>query len=163
MAPILQLALLVAILLPAGKIGASLCSRFGIPAILAELMIGIVLGPGALNILHLRMFEGGQATGALMLLAQLGGYVLMFIAGIETDVDRMREASMTACYCGAVRSCLAISAGSRRGAHAGPFLDDRMLLGRSANGDERFYFRANIDGRGEDDFTRSDGDFGCGQ
>jgi len=96
MSAVLQLALLVAILLPAGKIGASLCSRFGIPAILAELLIGVVLGPGALNILHLRMFEGGQATGALMLLAQLGGYVLMFIAGIETDVDRMREASMTA-------------------------------------------------------------------
>jgi len=36
-----------------------------------------------------------------------------------------------------------------------------MLLGRSANGDERIYFRANIDGRGEDDLTRSDGDFGC--
>src|SRR5882724_2689287 len=96
MSSVLQLALLVAILLPAGKIGASLCSRFGIPAILAELLIGIVLGPGALNILHLRMFEGGQATGALLLLAQIGGMVLMFIAGIETDVDRMREASLTA-------------------------------------------------------------------
>src|SRR5712692_2526009 len=96
MSPVLQLALLVAILLPAGKIGASLCSRVGIPAILAELLIGVVLGPGALNILHFRMFEGGQATAALMLLAQLGGYVLMFIAGIETDVDRMHEASTTA-------------------------------------------------------------------
>ena len=96
MSPVLQLALLVAILLPAGKVGASLCSRFGIPAILAELLIGVVLGPGALNILHFHLFEGGQATAALMLLAQLGGYVLMFIAGIETDVERMREASMTA-------------------------------------------------------------------
>src|SRR5713101_8674549 len=96
MSPVLQLALLVAILLPAGKVGASLCSRFGIPAILAELLIGVVLGPGALNILHFHLFEGGQATAALMLLAQLGGYVLMFIAGVETDVERMREASMTA-------------------------------------------------------------------
>src|SRR5258708_12945676 len=95
MSPVLQLALLVAILLPAGKVGASLCSRFGIPAILAELLIGVVLGPGALNILHFHLFQGGQATGALMLLAQLGGYILMFIAGIETDVDRMREASIT--------------------------------------------------------------------
>ena len=31
-----------------------------------------------------------------MLLAQVGGLVLMFIAGIETDIDRMREASVTA-------------------------------------------------------------------
>ena len=31
-----------------------------------------------------------------MLLAQFGAIVLMFIAGIETDIDRMREASVTA-------------------------------------------------------------------
>jgi Kef-type K+ transport system membrane component KefB len=96
MQPALQLALLVAILLPAVKIAASLCSRFGIPAILGELLVGVVLGPGALNLLHLHLFEGGQATGTLLLLAQVGGYVLMFIAGIETDIDRMREASVTA-------------------------------------------------------------------
>ena len=96
MQPALQLALLLAILLPACKIAASLCTRFGIPAILGELLVGVVLGPGAVNLLHLHLFEGGQATGALMLLAQIGGFVLMFIAGIETDIDRMREASVTA-------------------------------------------------------------------
>jgi len=96
MDPALQLALLLAILLPAGKIAASLCTRFGIPAILGELLIGVVLGPGAINLFHIRLFEGGQATGALMLLAQLGAMLLMFIAGIETDVERMRQASVTA-------------------------------------------------------------------
>ena len=79
-----------------GKIAASLCTRFGIPAILGELLVGVLLGPGAINLLHLRVFDGEQATGALMLLAQLGAMVLMFIAGIETDIDRMREASVTA-------------------------------------------------------------------
>src|SRR5713101_5690420 len=96
MQPALQLALLLAILLPACKIAASLFSRLGIPPILGELLVGVVLGPGAINLLHLRLFVGGQATGALMLLAQLGGLVLMFVAGIETDIDRMREASVTA-------------------------------------------------------------------
>jgi len=96
MQPALQLALLVAILLPAVKMAASLCSRFGIPAILGELLVGVALGPGAFNLLHLHLFEGGHATGALLLFAQVGGYVLMFIAGIETDIDRMREASVTA-------------------------------------------------------------------
>jgi Kef-type K+ transport system membrane component KefB len=96
MQPALQLALLVAILLPAGKFAASFCSRFGIPAILGELLVGVVLGPGAVNLLHMNLFAGGQATGALMLLSQVGGMVLMFIAGVETDIDRMREASGTA-------------------------------------------------------------------
>src|SRR6266849_8132761 len=93
MQPALQLALLLAILLPACKIAASLFSRLGIPPILGELLVGVVLGPGALNLLHLHVFWGGQATGALMLLAQLGGLVLMFIAGLETDIERMRKAS----------------------------------------------------------------------
>jgi Kef-type K+ transport system membrane component KefB len=96
MQPALQLALLVAILLPAGKFAASLCTRFGIPAILGELLVGVLLGPGALNLLHLRMFDGELASGALMLLAQLGAMLLMFMAGIETDIERMREASVTA-------------------------------------------------------------------
>src|SRR5437660_3364366 len=96
MQPALQLSLLLAILLPSCKIAASLFSRLGIPPILGELLVGVVLGPGAINLLHLHLFGGGEATGALMLLAQLGGLVLMFVAGIETDIDRMREASVTA-------------------------------------------------------------------
>jgi Kef-type K+ transport system membrane component KefB len=96
MQPALQLALLIAILLPAGKFSASACTRFGIPAILGELLVGVLLGPGAINLLHLHLFEGGLASGALMLLAQLGAMLLMFMAGIETDIERMREASVTA-------------------------------------------------------------------
>src|SRR5258708_19467837 len=92
----LQLALLIAILLPAGKIVASISTRFGIPAILGELMVGVVAGPGCFNILHMRLFSGTPAGDAFLLLAQIGGFVLMFIAGLETDIDRMREASVTA-------------------------------------------------------------------
>src|SRR5947207_457644 len=96
MSPGLQLALLVAILLPAGKLVASLSSRVGIPPILGELVVGVMLGPGAVNLLHMHLFQGGEASGALLLMAQVGGLVLMFIAGLETDIDRMREASLTA-------------------------------------------------------------------
>jgi Kef-type K+ transport system membrane component KefB len=96
MQPVLQLALLLAILLPALKIAASICTRFGIPPILGELLTGVVLGPGVFNLLHWHLFRGGQATDTLLLLAQIGGYVLMFIAGVETDIDRMQEASVTA-------------------------------------------------------------------
>lgn len=31
-----------------------------------------------------------------MLLAQIGGIVLMFMAGYETDIERMKEAGVTA-------------------------------------------------------------------
>lgn len=96
MPPTLQLALLIAILLPAGKVVAALCTRFGIPAILGELLVGVAAGPGCLNMLHMRLFSGTPAADAFLLIAQIGGLVLMFIAGLETDIDRMREASATA-------------------------------------------------------------------
>ena len=96
MPAILKLGLLIAILLPASKIVASLFSRFGIPGIIGELMVGILAGPGALNLLHFKVFSGGHADSAFMLLAQFGGLVLMFIAGFETDIDRMKEAGVTA-------------------------------------------------------------------
>ena len=96
MPPSLQLALLIAILLPAGKVIAALCTRFGIPAILGELLVGVLAGPGCLNLLHMRLFSGTPAADAFLLIAQIGGLVLMFIAGLETDIDRMREASVTA-------------------------------------------------------------------
>jgi Kef-type K+ transport system membrane component KefB len=98
MAPALQLALLLAILLPSVKIAASLCARFGIPPILGELLVGVAFGPGLFNLLGWHVFHSGQASSTLMLLAQIGGYVLMFIAGIETDIERMQEASITAFF-----------------------------------------------------------------
>jgi Kef-type K+ transport system membrane component KefB len=92
----LQLALLIAILLPAGKIAAAICARFGVPTIMGELLVGVAAGPGLLNIMHWKLFSGTAATDAFMLLAQIGGFVLMFIAGLETDIDRMHEAGPTA-------------------------------------------------------------------
>lgn len=92
----LQLALLIAILLPAGKVVAAICARYGIPTIMGELLVGVAAGPGCMNMLHWKLFSGSSATDAFMLLAQIGGFVLMFIAGLETDIDRMREAGTTA-------------------------------------------------------------------
>jgi Kef-type K+ transport system membrane component KefB len=96
MSATLQLALLIAILLPASKFAASIFARFGIPAILGELLVGVVVGPGCLNILHMRLFSGTPAADAFLLMAQIGGLVLMFIAGLETDINRMREAGTSA-------------------------------------------------------------------
>lgn len=94
----LQLALLIAVLLAAGKLVAAGCMRVGIPAILGELMLGVVAGPGCFNILHMQIFSGTSASQAFLLIAQIGGIVLMFIAGLETDIDRMRQASATAFF-----------------------------------------------------------------
>ena len=66
------------------------------PAILGELLVGLPPVPAHSNILHQALFQGTAAAEAFLLLAQIGGLVLMFIAGLETDIERMREASVTA-------------------------------------------------------------------
>jgi len=100
MQPSLQLAL------PAGyptsdmQMPPSLFSRLGIPPILGELLVwASVLGPGATTMLHLRLFDGGSGDRSSVLLASTRSLVLMFVAGIETDIDRMREASLTPSSC----------------------------------------------------------------
>ena len=65
MPPALQLALLIAILLPAGKIVAAIFTRYGIPAILGELMVGVVAGPGCIDMLHMHLFSGTPAADSL--------------------------------------------------------------------------------------------------
>ena len=94
--------------------------------------------------------QDGQATSTLLLLAQVGGYVLMFIAGIETDIDRMREASVTAFVVALSGVIWPFLLGAGVGTSPRTFLDNGVLPGRSADGDERFDFRAHADGRRAD-------------
>lgn len=67
---------------------ALLSKRVGLPAVFGELMVGLILGPSLLNVI--------QQTDFLKLLSQLGVIVLMFIAGLETDLQMMRKVGTAA-------------------------------------------------------------------
>ncbi len=110
------------------EIAASLCTRFGIPAILGELMVGVLAGPGASTSCICAFSQALPAADCFLLLAQIGGLVLMFIAGLETDIERMREASATAFPGGVVRRHLAVLPGSGRSAPARPALEQRAAF-----------------------------------
>jgi len=61
--------------------------RFGLPAVVLEILYGLLLGPEALNII--------QAASAdnefIVLLAELGLFLLMFLAGFEVDFERLER------------------------------------------------------------------------
>ena len=61
--------------------------RFGLPAVVLEILFGLVLGPEVLNII--------QASSAdnefIVLLAELGLFLLMFLAGFEVDFERLER------------------------------------------------------------------------
>src|SRR6266481_6752313 len=109
MTPALQLALLLASLLPAVKIAASLCERWGVPAILGELLVGVVLvsiaGPEK-DIDRMR-----KAGGAAFFVA-LGGVIVPFILG--AGVGRLAGLSwITACFLGGALTATSVSISAR--------------------------------------------------
>ncbi len=93
----LQILLFIALLIAAAKTAGSLASRLGLPAVLGELLAGVILGPSALNIWQMHWLatpgEGGASVGGVFkVLAQLGVVVLMFVAGLETDIQMAKRA-----------------------------------------------------------------------
>lgn len=66
-------------------IAGSVISRFGYPAIFGELLVGIVLGPPLLGLLH-----GGEA---LEVLAEVGVLLMMLYIGMEIDPKELFKAS----------------------------------------------------------------------
>jgi len=100
--------------------------------------VGVVIGTGDIKLLPLRLFDGGQATGALMLLAQIGGLVVVFVAGLKRDIDRMREASVTDLPRGTSGVIYGpFLLGAAIGHLLGRLLADSILPGRSSHRYER--------------------------
>lgn len=89
-----HLLFVLATVIVATKLLGEVAQRFGRPAVLGELVAGIVLGASALN-----LFDPNDAV--LSALAQLGVLVLIFQIGLATDLRSLREhagpALMVAC------------------------------------------------------------------
>lgn len=70
------------ILFAAAKIAGEIFKRFSLPEVVGELLIGIVIGPGALAIVAQSPVNGAIAT--------LGVMILLFAVGLETRVSDIR-------------------------------------------------------------------------
>jgi Kef-type K+ transport system membrane component KefB len=68
------------------RIMGELFSYLKIPAVLGELVAGILIGP--------TLFGWVEATAPIYLLAQIGVILLLFEVGVETDVGRLTQAGM---------------------------------------------------------------------
>ena len=100
MDPLLQLLLALAFILMAAKGSGYLSTRLGQPAVLGELLVGLILGPTVLDMLHWPVFSNGHLGETLSHLAHLGVLFLMFIAGLEVDLEAMMRAGRPAVLAG---------------------------------------------------------------
>ncbi|GGH86180.1 monovalent cation:proton antiporter-2 (CPA2) family protein [Pullulanibacillus pueri] len=78
-----MLILELAIILLASKVAGSLSVRLGQPSVLGKLLIGIVLGPSVLGLV--------EDTEILSEFSEMGVILLMFIAGLETDIKEFKR------------------------------------------------------------------------
>ena len=78
----------LALILLSTKVLGILTKRFALPQVVGALLAGLIMGPAMLNIL--------QETDLMTQLAELGVIVLMFNAGLETDLGELKKAGKSA-------------------------------------------------------------------
>lgn len=79
----------LAVVLAAAKLGGDLATRAGQPAVLGELVAGVILGN--LHFAGVTWFQSMASNATLDVLAQLGVLILLFQVGLESTVrDMMR-------------------------------------------------------------------------
>ncbi|OCA84064.1 sodium:proton antiporter [Bacillus sp. FJAT-27225] len=85
---ILQLALIII----AAKLAGALSVRFGQPSVLGEIIVGVLLGPSVFGLI--------EATETLATFSTIGVILLMFIAGLETDLGEFKRSGKSSAFVG---------------------------------------------------------------
>ncbi len=97
----LAFALALGLIIAAAKLGGYLSNRLGQPAVLGEILSGLLLGPSLLNMLHWPVFEHSTHLSAVLEhLAFLGVVFLMFLAGMEVELEALARAGKPALWTG---------------------------------------------------------------
>ena len=102
MEPVMQFLLALVIVIVSAKVAGYVSTVLGQPAVLGELLAGLILGPTVLNMLHWPLLSSHEGhTGEVIFnIAELGVLFLMFMAGLEVDLQSMRMAGRTAVITG---------------------------------------------------------------
>ncbi len=71
------------VLLLAAKLLGELAERFRQPSMIGEVIAGVILGPSLLNVI--------QSPGEIKVIAELGVFMLIVLAGMEIEVEEIRD------------------------------------------------------------------------
>ena len=128
MSVFLQLAFLIAIILLAAKAAGYLSVRLGQPSVLGELLVGILLGPSLLDLLHLP-FITGHLGETIKELGELGVLLLMFIAGLELHLNELTRNIKVSAFAGIMGVLAPVALGAGSGLLLGLDLEPALFLG----------------------------------
>ena len=99
----LNFMLALVIIIAAAKAGGYLSIRVKQPAVLGELLVGIILGPTLINLFHIGPFADDELlTEAIHYLAELGVLLLMMLAGLELNLSELLKAGRVSVSAGTI-------------------------------------------------------------
>lgn len=97
MTAFLEFALVLGLIVLGAKLSGYAASRINQPMVVGEIAFGLILGPTVLNLFGWGVFSHADTTAEVVhLLAELGVLLLMFLAGLETDLVAMRKVGLPA-------------------------------------------------------------------
>lgn len=100
MTAFLQLAISLAVIITMSKVGGYLSYKIGQPAVLGELLVGLVLGPSVIDLLHVSYFTDQHLSEVIHELAEIGVLLLMFIAGLDLHLSDLVHSTKVATLAG---------------------------------------------------------------
>lgn len=126
----MQLILLLLIILPASKLAGYVSIRLGQPSVLGELLVGVLLGPSLIDLLHAPVFGNNSALPEFIKeLGEIGVLLLMFVAGIELHLDEMRKTSRVAAFSGTLGVLVPVGLGWLVGLSFGLEMQSAIFIG----------------------------------
>ena len=81
----------LAIILISSKLFGLLARDLKAPQVAGEIIAGLLIGPSLFNLVSANDFLAGMA--------EIGVILLMFSAGLETDIDKLKKSGLKAWFC----------------------------------------------------------------
>jgi hypothetical protein len=99
--PLSRLLLQIAIIIVVARVAGLICSKIGQPAVVGEMIAGILLGPSLFGWLAPGTFSfvfAPTSLSTLSLISQIGVCLFMFVVGMELDHEHLRHRAKTALF-----------------------------------------------------------------
>jgi Kef-type K+ transport system membrane component KefB len=116
-----EILIALALILVAGKLASSVGERFGMPTAVGQICIGLLIGPAVFGLV--------SDSISLEIFFQIGVIILMFVAGMETDMETMQRVSVAAFVVAAGGVILPFAGGVGIGFAFGLPLHETLFLG----------------------------------
>ena len=98
--PFIPLMLALGIILLASRAGGAVARRLNQPRVLGQLLVGLVLGPTVLDMLHWGILQGVDLQHTIKEFAELGVLLLMFNIGLEVHLSELAKVGKVALFAG---------------------------------------------------------------